>query len=51
MMLKARKLKDKLKSDILSISITDIESIHNLKKLLLLENNNNNQVVKKTWSP
>ena len=51
MKLKIKRLKDKLKSDICSISITDNDSIHNLKKLLLLENNNNNEVVKKTWSP
>ena len=51
MELKIKKLKDKLKSDICSISITDNDSIHKLKKLLLLENNNNNEVVKKTWSP
>ena len=51
MKLKIKKLKDKLKRDICSISINDNESIHNLKKLLLSENNNNNQLVKKTWSP
>ena len=48
--LKVKKLKNKLKSDIFSISITDIESIHTLKKLLLLESSNN-QLVKKIWSP
>ncbi len=51
MKLKINNLKNKLKRDIYSISIINIESIHNLKKLLLLENNNHHQVVKKKWSP